>query len=115
MKMHSLGSGFMPPGIHAGGLRYHGMAPLVSLMVHQGLARAQSFRQLECFEAGLTFARAEGILPAPEATHAVKAAIDAALHCKATGEDKTILFNLSGHGYFDMQAYIDYNSGKLAS
>lgn len=113
VKMHTLGSAFVPEGIHAGGLRYHGMAPLVSHVVNLGLAHPRSEHQLGCFAAGLTFARTEGILPAPEANHAVKAAIDEALKCKESGERKVILFNLCGHGHFDMQAYIDYQAGKL--
>jgi tryptophan synthase beta chain len=113
MKMHTLGSTFVPEGIHAGGLRYHGMAPLMSHIVALELAEARSESQLGCFAAGLTFARAEGILPAPEANHAVKAAIDEALKCKESGESKVILFNLCGHGHFDMQAYMDYQAGKL--
>ncbi|MBD2440280.1 TrpB-like pyridoxal phosphate-dependent enzyme [Nostoc sp. FACHB-110] len=112
-KMHTLGSSFVPEGIHAGGLRYHGMAPLVSHIVNLGLVETRAEYQLGCFAAGLTFARAEGILPAPEANHAVKAAIDEALRCQETGVSKTILFNLCGHGHFDMQAYIDYQAGKL--
>ncbi len=113
VKMHTLGSTFVPEGIHAGGLRYHGMAPLVSHVVRLGLAQPRAEAQLGCFAAGLTFARAEGILPAPEANHAVKAAIDEALRCKEEGVSKTILFNLCGHGHFDMQAYMDYEAGKL--
>jgi tryptophan synthase beta chain len=113
LKMHTLGSQFMPPGFHAGGLRYHGMAPLVSHLKELGLISAAALGQLACFEAGVTFARAEGIVPAPEATHAVKGAIDAALEAKAEGRPKVILFNLCGHGHFDMQAYIDYFAGKL--
>ncbi|WFU44603.1 hypothetical protein QA640_20425 [Bradyrhizobium sp. CB82] len=113
LKMHSLGSAFIPPATHAGGLRYHGMAPLVSQLVDSGHIQAVAYKQLECFDAGLTFAKAEGILPAPEATHAIKGAIEAALDCKMRGEKKTILFNLCGHGYFDMQAYSDYLGGKL--
>jgi tryptophan synthase beta chain len=112
-KMHTLGSGFVPEGIHAGGLRYHGMAPLVSHIVNLGLVESRAEYQTGCFAAGLTFARAEGILPAPEANHAVKAAIDEALRCKEEGVSKTILFNLCGHGHFDMQAYIDYQAGRL--
>jgi tryptophan synthase beta chain len=112
-KMHTLGSGFVPEGIHAGGLRYHGMAPLVSHIVNLGLVQSRAEHQLSCFAAGLTFAKAEGILPAPEANHAVKAAIDEALLCKEEGRSKTILFNLCGHGHFDMQAYIDYQAGRL--
>jgi tryptophan synthase beta chain len=113
MKMHTLGSTFVPEGIHAGGLRYHGMAPLISHVVNLGLTQPRSEHQLGCFAAGLTFARSEGILPAPEANHAVKAAIDEALKCKETGASKVILFNLCGHGHFDMQAYMDYQGGKL--
>jgi len=113
VKMHTLGANFMPPGFHAGGLRYHGMAPLVSHIRELGLIDAYAFDQLACFEAGVTFGRTEGILPAPEATHVVKGAIDAALECKRSGEAKVILFNLCGHGHFDMQAYDDYFAGKL--
>lgn len=113
VKMHTLGSTFVPPGFHAGGLRYHGMAPLMSQVVDLGLARAVSYHQVECFEAGVQFAKSEGIIPAPESTHAIKAAIDEAINCKEAGSGKTILFNLSGHGNFDMQAYMDYTSGKL--
>ena len=112
-KMFTLGADFMPPGLHAGGLRYHGMSPLVSHAMHLGLIEARSYQQLECFEAAVQFARAEGIIPAPESTHAVRAAIDEALKCKAEGTSKAILFNLSGHGHFDMQAYTDYFAGKL--
>ena len=113
VKMHTLGSTFMPPATHAGGLRYHGMAPLVSHAHQLGLLEARSYRQTEVFEAGVRFARAEGIVPAPEANHAVKAAIEEALKCKQEGTTKSILFNLCGHGHFDMQAYSDYFSGKL--
>jgi tryptophan synthase beta chain len=112
-KMHTLGSTFTPPGFHAGGLRYHGMAPLVSHIKQLGLIEAVAYHQTTCFDAGVLFARAEGILPAPEANHAVKGAIDEALKCKAEGKSRTILFNLCGHGHFDMQAYIDYFGGKL--
>jgi tryptophan synthase beta chain len=113
VKMHTLGSEFMPPGFHAGGLRYHGMAPLVSHLLDLNLIEARSYLQRDIFAAGLLFAKAEGILPAPEANHAVKGAIEMALECKERGEAKTILFNLCGHGHFDMQAYLDYFSGKL--
>ena len=113
VKMHTLGSTFIPPGFHAGGLRYHGMAPLVSHVKELGLIEAKSYHQKACFEAGVQFARAEGILPAPEANHAVRGAIDEALRCKAEGKSETILFNLCGHGHFDMQAYMDYFAGKL--
>lgn len=113
VKMYTLGSSFIPSPIHAGGLRYHGMAPLLSHAYNLGLMEARAYAQTECFIAGVTFAKAEGIVPAPESTHAVKAAIDEALKCKESGESKTILFNLSGHGYFDMQAYTDFFDGKL--
>ena len=112
-KMHTLGSTFIPPGFHAGGLRYHGMSPLVSHIKQLGLIEAVAYEQIACFEAGVTFARAEGIVPAPESNHAVKGAIVEALKCKAEGKSRTILFNLSGHGHFDMQAYLDYFAGKL--
>ncbi len=113
VKMHTLGSTFTPPGFHAGGLRYHGMAPLVSHVKDLGLIEATAYHQTECFEAGVLFARSEGILPAPEANHAVKGAIAEALRCKAEGKSETILFNLCGHGHFDMTAYMNYNEGKL--
>jgi tryptophan synthase beta chain len=112
-KMHTLGSTFTPPGFHAGGLRYHGMAPLVSHLKELGLIDAVAYHQGAVFDAGVRFARAEGILPAPEANHAVKGAIDAAIRCREEGRTKAILFNLCGHGHFDMQAYIDYFGGKL--
>lgn len=112
-KMHTLGSAFMPPGFHAGGLRYHGMAPLVSHVKELGLIEARAYHQTSCFEAGVLFARNEGILPAPEANHAVKGAIDEAIRCREEGVSKAILFNLCGHGHFDMQAYMDYFGGKL--
>ena len=112
-KMHTLGSTFTPPGFHAGGLRYHGMAPLVSHIKELGLIDAVAYHQTACFEAGVTFARTEGILPAPEANHAVKGAIDEALKCKQEGVSRVILFNLCGHGHFDMQAYMDYFAGQL--
>ena len=114
VKMHTLGSSFVPPSSHAGGLRYHGMAPLVSQLVSLGEVQPTAYSQTECFEAGVTFAKAEGILPAPEANHAVKGALVEAMRCKEEGESRAILFNLCGHGYFDMQAYMDYSSGKLA-
>ena len=112
-KMHTLGSTFPPPGFHAGGLRYHGMAPLVSHLLDLGLIEATAYHQLACFDAGVQFARAEGIVPAPEANHAVRGAIDEAIRCREEGRTRTILFNLCGHGHFDMQAYIDYFGGKL--
>jgi len=113
MKMYTLGHDFMPPGIHAGGLRYHGASPLVSQLYHEGLIEAMSVPQLATFEAGVLFARAEGIIPAPESNHAIRAAIDEALRCKASGEAKTILFNLTGHGHFDMASYDRYLAGEL--
>lgn len=112
-KMYTLGSSFMPPGFHTGGLRYHGMAPQISHLAKLGYITPRSYNQLECFAAGIQFAKAEGIIPAPEANHAVRAAIAEAERCRETGEAKTILLNLSGHGHFDMQAYIDYLGGKL--
>jgi len=114
VKMHTLGSQFIPPATHSGGLRYHGMAPMVSHLKEIGAIEAQSFGQKECFEAGVNFARTEGIVPAPEATHAVKGAIAAAMECKKNGESKTILFNLCGHGHFDMKAYGDYFDNALS-
>jgi tryptophan synthase beta chain len=113
VKMHTLGSNFMPPGFHAGGLRYHGMAPLVSHVKELGLIEARAYPQTPCFEAGVMFARHEGIVPAPEANHAVKGAIDEAIRCREEGTSRAILFNLCGHGHFDMQAYTDYFAGKL--
>jgi tryptophan synthase beta chain len=112
-KMHTLGSTFIPPGFHSGGLRYHGMAPLVSHVKQLGLIEARAYHQTTCFEAGVLLARTEGILPAPEANHAIKGAIDEALRCKEEGVSRAILFNLCGHGHFDMQAYMDYFAGKL--
>ena len=106
--MFTSGIDFIPPAIHAGGLRYHGASPLVSRLVHDGVIRAVAYHQNEVFEAALTFARTEGIIVAPEAAHAVKAAIDQALLCRKTGEEKVILFNNSGHGNFDFSAYEAY-------
>jgi tryptophan synthase beta chain len=113
VKMHSLGHDFMPPGIHAGGLRYHGMAPLVSLLHEEGIIDARAYHQIGVFDAAVQFARSEGIIPAPEAGHAIRAVIDEALEAKAAGQERVILFNLSGHGHFDMGAYDAYFSGKL--
>jgi tryptophan synthase beta chain len=113
VKMHTLGSEFMPEPIHAGGLRYHGMSPLVSLLKEEGLIEARSVHQRACFEVGVQFARAEGILPAPESTHAIKVAVDEALEAKAAGERRVILFNLSGHGHFDLASYERYLQGSL--
>lgn len=113
VKMHTLGHTFIPPGIHAGGLRYHGMSPQVSALVDAGIVEARSVKQLDTFKAALTFLRAEGIIPAPEPTHAIKVAIDEALKCKESGEEKVIAFNLCGHGHFDMAAYDSYLKGEL--
>jgi tryptophan synthase beta chain len=113
MLMYTLGHDFVPAGIHAGGLRYHGDSPLVSQLVHEGEAEAVAVDQTACFAAAVQFARAEGVLPAPESSHAIRAAIDEALAAQAAGEDKVILFNLSGHGHFDLAAYAAYNAGEL--
>ena len=113
VKMHTLGSDFIPDPIHAGGLRYHGMAPLVSHLLELGAIEARSVHQLASFAAGVQFARAEGILPAPEPTHALKVAIDEALEAKEAGEARVILFNLCGHGHFDLSAYDAYLAGNL--
>lgn len=113
VKMHTLGHTFIPPSIHAGGLRYHGMSPSVSALVNSGHIEARAVQQNATFEAALQFARTEGIFPAPESAHAVRVAIDEALQCKATGQQKVIAFNLSGHGHFDMMAYDAYLQGKL--
>ena len=113
VKMHTLGHTFMPAGIHAGGLRYHGMAPSVSALYHAGYIEAVAVPQVGTFDAALQFTRAEGILPAPESAHAIRVAIDEALDAKAKGEKRVILFNLSGHGHFDMTAYQSYLNGEL--
>lgn len=113
VQMYTLGHDFVPPGIHAGGLRYHGDSPLVSQLVHEKLLEAQAYPQTACFESALTFARAESILPAPESSHAIHSAIVEARRADQEGKQKTILFNLSGHGLFDMQAYDDYLGGRL--
>ena len=113
VKMHTLGHDFVPPGIHSGGLRYHGMAPLVSHVHELGLVEAEAIGQLECFAAAVTFARAEGIIPAPEPSHALASAIREANRCKETGEARVILTALCGHGHFDMGAYEAYLSGRL--
>ena len=113
VRMHTLGSTFVPPPFHAGGLRYHGMAPMVSHLKELSLIEARAYGQTEVFAAGVEFARVEGIVPAPEANHAVKAVIDEAVRCREEGVSQSILFNLCGHGHFDMQAYIDYFAGKL--
>jgi tryptophan synthase beta chain len=114
LKMHTLGHGFIPDPIHAGGLRYHGMSPLVSHVYELGLAEAVAIPQLECFEAAIAFARTQGIVPAPEPTHALAAAIREAKHCKETGEAKTILTALCGHGHLDMGAYEAFLAGTMA-
>ena len=113
VKMHTLGHDFMPPGIHAGGLRYHGAAPLVSRLLDDGLIEAVAYPQRACFEAAVTFSRTEGIIPAPESSHAIKAAFDEAKKADAEGKTRVILFNLSGHGHFDLAAYDQYFAGKL--
>jgi tryptophan synthase beta chain len=113
VKMYTLGHDFIPEPIHAGGLRYHGMSPQVSLLKHEGFIEARSVHQRPCFEAGIQFARTEGLISAPESTHAIRAAIDEALEARKTGEKKVILFNLSGHGYFDMTSYQRYLAGQL--
>jgi len=113
MLMYTLGHDFVPPRIHAGGLRYHGDSPLVSQLVHEGLVEAMAVPQRATFEAGVTFARSEGIIPAPETNHVIRAVIDEALRCKETAEPRTLLFNLSGHGHFDMAAYDRYFAGEL--
>ena len=112
-KMYTLGSGFMPSPSHAGGLRYHGMSPIVSELYHEGYMRAVAVEQTKVFEAAEQFARIEGILPAPESSHAIRVAVDEALRCKETGEKKVILFGLTGTGYFDMTSYRQYNDGTM--
>jgi len=113
VKMYTLGHTFVPSGIHAGGLRYHGDTPILCAVYDEGYVEAKAYHQNPTFEAALTFARTEGILPAPETAHAIKAVIDEALVCKKTGEEKVIVFNFSGHGHFDLKAYDDYLGGKL--
>jgi tryptophan synthase beta chain len=113
MKMYTLGHTFVPSGIHAGGLRYHGDSPIVSALVAEGLVEARAYAQNPTFEAGVTFVRAEGIVPAPEVTHAIKATVDLALEARERGEERVILFNLCGHGHFDLAAYEAYLAGRL--
>jgi tryptophan synthase beta chain len=113
VKMHTLGHTFVPQSIHAGGLRYHGAAPLISHLYAAGLLEAVAYPQNPVFAAAMQFARSEGLVPAPESSHAIRAAIDEALRCKESGEAKTILFNLSGHGFFDLTAYDRYLAGEL--
>lgn len=113
-KMHTLGSGFIPSPNHAGGLRYHGMSGILSQLCHDGYMEARSVEQTAVFEAAEYFARAEGVLPAPESSHAIRAAIDEAVRCRETGEEKTILFGLTGTGYFDMVAYEKFHNGEMS-
>jgi tryptophan synthase beta chain len=114
IKMYTLGSEYIPPAHHAGGLRYHGMNSTLSQLYHDKLMDARAVAQTEVFDAAIKFAKIEGILPAPESAHAIKVAVDEALECKRTGEKKTILFGLSGTGYFDMSAYMQYNDGTMS-
>jgi tryptophan synthase beta chain len=113
IKMYTLGHDFVPSPVHAGGLRYHGKAPITSLMVREEVVEARACNQIEAMEAATTFLRAEGLIPAPESAHSLKAVIDEAVHCREMGEEKTILTLLSGHGYFDMKAYESYLAGEL--
>ncbi|MFB3894677.1 MAG: TrpB-like pyridoxal phosphate-dependent enzyme [bacterium] len=113
MKMHTLGHSFVPPGIHAGGLRYHGDAPLLCALVNANVIEARAVKQIPVFEAAVLFSQVEGILPAPESAHGIRAAIDEAIRCRETGEKKVIVFNLTGHGHFDLSAYEKYLSGQL--
>jgi len=113
MKMYTLGKDFVPSKIHAGGLRYHAMAPTVSALIAEKEAVPVAYGQKEVFDAAMMFVKSEGIIPAPESAHAIKAAIDKALECKRKNEQKTILFNLSGHGLLDLGGYADYMAGKL--
>lgn len=115
LKMYTLGHDFVPPPIHSGGLRYHGESPIISQLYADGIMRAVAYHQTDIFDAAVTFARTEGIVPAPESAHAIKCAIDMALECKKTGEEKSILFNFSGHGHFDMAAYDTYFSGEMTN
>ena len=115
LKMYTLGHAFVPPAIHAGGLRYHGDSPIISNLYADGLISAEAYHQVEIFDAAVTFARSEGIVPAPESAHAIKSAIEQALKCKQSGEEKTILFGLSGHGHFDMASYDKYFSKDLSN
>ncbi|MBN2488252.1 MAG: TrpB-like pyridoxal phosphate-dependent enzyme [Methanosarcinaceae archaeon] len=115
LKMYTLGHNFIPPAIHAGGLRYHGSSPIISRLLGDGLIDAVAYHQVEVFDAGVTFARSEGIIPAPESSHAIKCAVDEALKCKQSGEEKTILFNLSGHGHFDMASYDRYFNKEMGN
>ena len=111
--MYTLSSNFIPSANHAGGLRYHGMSPVLSELYHEGLMEARAVEQTKVFEAAEQFARVEGILPAPESSHAIRVAIDEALKCRETGEEKTIVFGLTGTGYFDMVAYETFHNGEM--
>lgn len=113
LMMHTLGHKFIPPRLHAGGLRYHGMAPIISLLAKKGIVEAVAYNQNPVFETAVLFAKTEGIIPAPETAHAIKAVIDEAIRCRETGEEKCIVFNFSGHGHFDLSAYEAYLNGKL--
>ncbi|MBC7119884.1 MAG: TrpB-like pyridoxal phosphate-dependent enzyme, partial [Methanobacteriaceae archaeon] len=113
LKMYTLGHDFVPPSVHAGGLRYHGMAPQIALLVKENIVKARAVSQKSVFESGVKFAKAEGVIPAPETCHAIKVAIDEAKECKKTGEEKTIVINFSGHGLLDLQGYEDYLTGTL--
>ena len=113
LKMFTLGHDFVAPSVHAGGLRYHGMSPIVSLLTKEGYIEPKAVHQKDCFEAGITFARCQGVLPAPETTHAIRATIDEALKCKETGEEKTIVMNFSGHGMLDLKGYASYFAGTM--
>ena len=112
-KMYTLGSGFIPSANHAGGLRYHGMSPILSQLYHDGYMKAVAVEQTKVFEAAVQFAKEETILPAPESSHAIRAAIDEAIKCRESGEAKTILFGLTGTGYFDLYAYANYNDHEM--
>jgi tryptophan synthase beta chain len=113
VKMHTLGHSFVPPSIHAGGLRYHGMSPQISAFVEHGYVEARAVKQLQTFEDGLTFPQRRASFPAPESTHAIAVALDEARACRDSGEEKVIVFNLSGHGHFDMSSYDAYLKGQL--
>jgi len=113
LKMYTLGHDFVPPSVHAGGLRYHGMSSLVSLLVHEGIVEARSVEQEDIFKSGTTFAKCEGVVPAPETCHAIKVGIDEALECKKNKEEKNIIINFSGHGMLDLKGYDDYINGTL--
>jgi tryptophan synthase beta chain len=113
LKMYTLGHDFVPPGIHAGGLRYHGASPLLSHLLHESIIEARSCRQIPVFEAAVLFAQTEGILPAPESAHAIRAVLDEALEAREMGKARTIMFCLSGHGHFDLASYDMYLSGNL--